>query len=132
MNLLFLSLFLILAPQSATSAAKRAPDARTQVHRNQEAKPDDRAAAIDDSVVFPAKVVNTAVAPDVPISIIRTPPRDRYDWITWGGGVLLSLVGIGGVIVAVGTLRFIKRQVIEMRRQGRVMHRTLQSIEKQA
>jgi hypothetical protein len=51
-----------------------------------------------------------AHSPQVVVDVIKMPIRDRFDWITWGGGILLTIVGIGGIIVAVCTLKKIERQ----------------------
>jgi hypothetical protein len=51
-----------------------------------------------------------ARSPQVDVDVVKMPRRERFDWITWGGGILLTIVGIGGVIVAVCTLKKIERQ----------------------
>jgi len=36
--------------------------------------------------------------------------RDRWDWIAWGAGIALALVGIGGICLALRTVRAIEEQ----------------------
>ncbi len=69
------------------------------------------------------------------IAISKFPPvtmaRTGVDWGALANYLLVA-VGIGGIIVTVRTLRFIRRQAIEMRRQRILMRRTLSTIERQA
>jgi hypothetical protein len=51
--------------------------------------------------------------------------RDEWDWISWGGGIVLVVVGCGGVLVANGTLRQIRRQSLELGRQRIAMQQTI-------
>jgi hypothetical protein len=41
---------------------------------------------------------------------ILLPPKDKYDWIAYAANLLLMIVGIGGIFVAIKTLKKIERQ----------------------
>jgi hypothetical protein len=56
----------------------------------------------------------------------------KREWAIWGANLALALVGIGGIVVAIFTLCFIKRQAVEMRRQRITMVKTLIAIKEQA
>lgn len=62
------------------------------------------------------------------IAISKFPPvtmeRTGVDWGALANYLLVA-VGIGGIVVTVWTLRFIRQQAIEMRRQRILMRRTL-------
>ena len=53
--------------------------------------------------------------------------RDRYDWVTWAANPLLVLVGIGGIVVAVVTLRKLKRQTMATEAAVKIAQVTLVS-----
>jgi len=67
--------------------------------------------------------------------ITHTPMPVAWGWheraIFWAN-LALATVGIGGIVVAIFTLCFIKRQAIEMRRQRITMKKTLTAIRRQA
>lgn len=54
--------------------------------------------------------------------------------VNWSivANLILAVVGVVGIVIAVGTLLFVKAQVVEMRRQRSVMRRTLIAIKMQA
>jgi hypothetical protein len=54
------------------------------------------------------------------------------EWAIWGANIALAIVGIGGIVVAIWTLCFIKRQAVEMCRQRITMEKTLNAIRQQA
>jgi hypothetical protein len=54
------------------------------------------------------------------------------EWVIWGANLALAIVGIGGIVVAIFTLCFIKRQAVEMLRQRITMEKTLNAIRQQA
>jgi hypothetical protein len=70
------------------------------------------------------------------INITNPPPMPvawgLREWAIWGANLALAIVGIGGIVVAICTLCFIKRQAIEMRRQRITMEKTLNAIRQQA
>jgi hypothetical protein len=55
--------------------------------------------------------VSVSKLPIAIVSIQRIPDKDKYDWLAYWAGVALSLVGVGGVWIAVVTVRAVKRQV---------------------
>jgi hypothetical protein len=54
------------------------------------------------------KSVNAIVPSHVALDSM--PARDKYDWIAYGGGILLVIVGIVGVIVGICSLIYLRRQ----------------------
>jgi hypothetical protein len=55
----------------------------------------------------------------------------KREWAIWGANLALAVVGIGGIVVAIYTLCFIKKQAVEMRRQRITMEKTLNAIRRQ-
>jgi hypothetical protein len=69
------------------------------------------------------------------VAVSKLPPVTiAINGIDWGviSNYLLVAVGIGGIVVAICTLCFIRRQAIEMNLQRIVMRRTLIAIRRQA
>jgi hypothetical protein len=73
------------------------------------------------------------------ISINKLPPiamEDRplsgSEWASLVFNGLLVLVGVGGIAVAIWTLCYLRKQVVEMARQRKVMNDTLTAIGRQA
>jgi hypothetical protein len=58
------------------------------------------------------------------VQVVRTPPRDTYDRVALGGSIVLTTVGVVGVLTAVVTLRFLRRQLKEMQRQSKSIYRS--------
>jgi hypothetical protein len=52
--------------------------------------------------------VNTSAPNHVAIDSI--PAKDKYDWIAYGGSILLAAVGVVGVIVGICSLIYLRRQ----------------------
>lgn len=70
----------------------------------------------------------TVTVIELPAVSIR---RDRADWIAWGGGILLTFVGIFGVYAAYRTLRAIQEQARIMGEQREVMMGQLRTMQEQ-
>jgi len=59
------------------------------------------------------------------------PGKDKYDYISFGAALLLTLVGIVGVGVGICTLIYLRKQAAEMRLQRKVMVRSLRAMREQ-
>jgi hypothetical protein len=66
------------------------------------------------------------------VRVISTPAKDRYDRALFWANIVLTMVGLGGIVVASITLCRIHRQAVEMRLQRILMQRTLGAIRRQA
>jgi hypothetical protein len=145
MNLFSLFAVLLIVTQAPVPVSRQTPNGSTHAY----SKPEDKAynekppstttlaVAISKKDDTPDLKTNgnegtNTHPPQVDVGVVKMPRRDRFDWITWGGGMLLTIVGIGGIVVAIVTLCFIKRQAIEMRRQRITMEKTLNAIRQQA
>ena len=68
-------------------------------------------------VLFSVAQTSVAALGQAAISSVVLAEKDLYDWITWAANLTLVLVGIGGIIVAVVTLRKIEKQTEALERQ---------------
>src|SRR5215472_6828286 len=59
----------------------------------------------------------------LPAVVLDAPKRDWADWGTWGFNALLVVVGVLQVLLLLFTLRFIRKQTREMRRQRVLMRK---------
>jgi hypothetical protein len=66
------------------------------------------------------------------VRVIGFPPKDKYDYISLGATLLLTLVGIVGVGVGICTLVYLRKQAAETRLQRKVMARQLEEMKRQA
>jgi hypothetical protein len=123
MNLFSLFAALLIFTQASVPVPRQTPNGAAHAH----SKPEDKAYRGNTS---PASALAIAVPkkddtpdlktngnesanahpPQVDVDVVKMPRRDRFDWITWGGGILLTIVGIVGVVVAVCTLKKIETQ----------------------
>lgn len=57
-----------------------------------------------------AQVAASSAEKDHPVRITSLPPKDWSDWLAWGSGIALVLIGGGGVWLGLRTLRAIEKQ----------------------
>lgn len=147
MNLLALFAVLLMVTQAPVPVPRQTPNINTYKSKTQNQGADTnqnpRARLISSQAKkshSPAFKPNTNENPTIynPAAINITNPAPMP--VAWGwheraifwANLALAIVGIAGIVVAICTLCFIKRQAIEMRLQRIVMRRTLIAISRQA
>jgi hypothetical protein len=111
--------------QSKRSQALLLPSpATTQTNSNRPAESDSGKQGQQDAE-------HSVVISKLPAVALDAPKRDWADWGTWGFNGLLVAVGVFQVFLLFWTLRFIRKQTLEMRRQRVLMRKQWREMSQQ-
>lgn len=134
--LVALFIFLILLASTASFAQKSPPANTHEPHSAKQEINAPHSAETSGSVIQSAGDQNRPTAKRNEsaraIRVLSLPPRSVGDYIALVCTVILTLVGVGGVFIAIGTLSKIKVQAIETARSAKAAADSVEAINRQA